>query len=76
MKIYEDEKRQLVELAENYDIISKNLIKDDTIENKKAIILLYTYLYGDYQFSIRSHFMDSAYIVDNSRILRTMIEVL
>ena len=76
MKIYEDEKRQLVELAENYDIISKNLIKEDTIENKKAIILLYTYLYGDYQFSTSSLYMDSAYVVDNSpRILRAMIEV-
>ena len=76
MKIYEDEKSQLNELAENYEIISKNAIKEDIIDDKKAIILLYTYLHGDYQFSTSSLFMDSAYIVDNSpRILRAMIEV-
>ncbi len=44
MKIYEDEKSQLIELAEKYEIISKNSIQDYIINNKKAIILLYTYM--------------------------------
>ena len=44
MKIYEDEKSQLIELAEKYEIISKNSIQEDIINNKKAIILLYTYM--------------------------------
>ena len=44
MKIYEDEKSQLIELSEKYEIISKNSIQEDIINNKKAIILLYTYM--------------------------------
>ena len=43
-EIYEDEKIQLIELSEKYEIISKNSIQEDIINNKKAIILLYTYM--------------------------------
>ena len=76
MKIYEEEKRELNDLARKYELISGNSIQEVSIDQLKPIILLYTYLHGDKEFKVSSLFIDSAYIIDNSpRILRAMVEI-
>ena len=76
MKIYDEEKRELNDLARKYELISGNSIQEVSIDQLKPIILLYTYLHGDKEFKVSSLFIDSAYIIDNSpRILRAMVEI-
>ena len=78
MKVYEEEKKELLTLDEKLDLISKNKLQIITVDDiPKPITLLYTYLkmFG-YEFKNSSLFMDSAYVIDNApRIIRAMMEI-
>jgi activating signal cointegrator complex subunit 3 len=73
MKMYNEEKPELELLARKFNMISLK----DTIDNiSKPIILLKTYLHGNYDFKVSSLFMDTMYLVDNSpRIFRAIAEI-
>ena len=75
--IYTEEEKELKMLGEKFGLINKNLVWDKTMEIKqKVIILLYTYLNGNYEFRESSLYMDHAYIIDNAaRIFRCILEI-
>lgn len=77
MKSYPEEKKELQLLAENFDLLGKNMVDKKDVSNiPKPIILLQTYLKGYYEFKTSSLHMDCAYIVDNStRIMRAILEI-
>ena len=77
LKVYDEEKKELEELAYKFKMITRNQIKDvDITDIPKPILLLQTYLKGGYEFRTSSLHMDCAYVVDNSpRIMRAMIEI-
>ena len=75
MKLYPEEKPELKALAQKFELLNINSLK--TIDDiPKPIILLYTYLNGNYEFINSSLFMDTMYLVDNSpRIFRAIAEI-
>jgi len=76
MRIYPDEKKELEQLAEKFDIVSKSSGVKDINLIPKPMILLQTYLKGFYEFKASSLHMDCSYIIDNSsRIMRTILEI-
>ena len=76
MKLYPEEKPELKGLAQNFGLLSVNLPNKTIDDIPKPIILLYTYLNGNYEFKNSSLFMDMMYIVDNSpRIFRAITEI-
>ena len=76
MKLYPEEKPELESLARKFKLLS-NLNPNKTIDEiPKPIILLYTYLNGNYEFRNSSLFMDTMYLVDNSpRVFRAIAEI-
>ena len=76
MKLYPEEKPELQSLAKTFGLLSTNLPNKTVEDIPKAIILLYTYLNGNYEFKNSSLFMDTMYLVDNSpRIFRAIVEI-
>ena len=77
MKNYSEEKPELEALAKKFQLITGNLTSKKTVDDiPKPIILLYTYLNGNYEFRNSSLFMDTMYLVDNSpRIFRAIVEI-
>ena len=77
MKLYSEEKPELESLAKKFKLLTGNLTSKKSIEDiPKPIILLYTYLNGNYEFRNSSLFMDTMYLVDNSpRIFRAIAEI-
>ena len=76
MKLYPEEKPELKALAENFGLLSINLPNKTVEDIPKPIILLYTYLNGNYEFKNSSLFMDTMYLIDNSpRIFRAIAEI-
>jgi len=76
MKLYPEEKPELESLARKFKLLS-NLNPNKTIDDiPKPIILLYTYLNGNYEYKNSSLFMDTMYLVDNSpRVFRAIAEI-
>jgi activating signal cointegrator complex subunit 3 len=76
MKLYQEEKPELESLAKKFKLLSTNLPNKKIDDIPKPIILLYTYLNGNYEFRNSSLFMDTMYLVDNSpRIFRAIAEI-
>ena len=77
MKLYPEEKPELLALAHKFQLLSNNLTSKKTIEDiPKPIILLYAYLNGGCEFRNSSLFMDTMYLVDNSpRVFRAIVEI-
>ena len=78
MKVYEEEKKELLSLDEKLDLLSKNKLQLITVDDiPKPITLILTYLkFFGYEFKNGSLFIDSAYVIDNaSRIIRAMMEI-
>ena len=77
MKLYDEEKPELIALAQKFGLLSGNLTSKKSIDDiPKPIILLYAYLNGGYEFRNSSLFMDTMYLVDNSpRIFRAIAEI-
>ncbi len=77
MKLYDEEKPELIALAKKFNFLSGNLTSKKSIEDiPKPIILLYAYLNGGYEFKNSSLFMDTMYLIDNSpRIFRAIAEI-
>ena len=76
MKLYDEEKPELERLARSFGLLSINLPNKRVEDVPKPIILLYTYLNGNYEFINSSLFMDTMYLVDNSpRIFRAIAEI-
>ena len=77
MKNYTEEKPELESLAKQFQLITRNMTSKKTVDDiPKPIILLYTYLNGNYEFRNSSLFMDTMYLVDNSpRIFRAIVEI-
>ena len=76
MKLYDEERKELTELAKRLHLISSNQIRKSIDEIPKPIILLNAYLSGGYEFKTSSLHMDCAYVVDNTpRIMRAMLEI-
>ena len=76
MKLYPEEKPELKALAEKFGLLSINLPNKTVEDIPKPIILLYTYLNGNYEFRNSSLFMDTMYLIDNSpRVFRAIAEI-
>ena len=76
MKLYPEEKPELEALARKFGLLSIHNPNKTVEDVKKPIILLYTYLNGNYEFKNSSLFMDMMYLVDNSsRIFRAIVEI-